>query len=275
LATAEILSGICGYTTTVEARMDGARCAISIESECEAVRCLAAELTQVNPFQEITFRGEGPLTLRLAAQHCSHAACPVPVGIIKAIEVDAGLALPADITIKVSKSPSPNLAKVQSQFPIQARPRQPAINLRNVSVMSACVFCGILAGELPASVVLEDDLCWAFMDIRPVNPGHVLVVPTHHALSLAELDGESGARMFQIAQRVAQAVRHSGLRCEGINLFLADGQVAGQEVFHVHLHVIPRYKGDGFGLRFGPRYGHRPARMELDVAAAGIQRALG
>jgi len=140
--------------------------------------------------------------------------------------------------------------------------------------MGACIFCDILAGKLPSSIIFKDDLCWAFMDIQPVNPGHVLVVPTYHAPFLAELDEESGARMFGMAQHVAKALRHSGLRCEGVNLFLADGEVAGQEVFHVHLHVIPRYAGDGFGFRFGPGYGHRPARAELDAVAVKIQRAI-
>lgn len=140
--------------------------------------------------------------------------------------------------------------------------------------MSTCVFCDILAGERPASVVFRDHVCWAFMDIRPVNPGHVLVIPTYHASSLAELDEASGAHMFRIAQRVAEALRHSGLRCEGINLFLADGAVAGQEVPHVHLHVLPRYTGDGFGLRFGQRYGDLPSRAELNAAAEGIRSAL-
>jgi histidine triad (HIT) family protein len=140
--------------------------------------------------------------------------------------------------------------------------------------MSACVFCDILAGKLPSSVVLKDDLCWAFMDTQPVNPGHVLVIPTYHAPSLAELGEESGSHMFNIAQRIAAALRDSGLRCEGVNFFLADGEVAGQEVFHVHLHVFPRYTGDGFGLRFGPEYGDRPTRTELHATAGKIRSVL-
>jgi len=112
------------------------------------------------------------------------------------------------------------------------------------------------------------------MDIQPVNPGHVLVVPTRHASFLEELDEEAGARMFVTAQRIARALKYSGLKCEGINFFLADGQAAGQEVFHVHLHVVPRYPGDGFGLRFGPEYGHRPSRTDLDAQVVKIQRAL-
>jgi hypothetical protein len=104
LAEAEITSGICGFTTSVTARKEGSRVALSIDSDCDAIQRLAEELAEVEPFQEISFRGEGPRTLRAGAKHCYHPACPVPVGIIKAIEVEAGLALPADVAIKLSRS---------------------------------------------------------------------------------------------------------------------------------------------------------------------------
>ncbi|HEX9115171.1 MAG TPA: hypothetical protein VGA61_03825 [Anaerolineae bacterium] len=105
MAKAEIFSGICGFCTTVEAHKNGNGRQIDLhfESDCKAIQRLGANLTQVDPFREFAFRGEGPLTLQLAAKYCSHAACPVPSGIIKAIEVEAGLALPADVTIKISK----------------------------------------------------------------------------------------------------------------------------------------------------------------------------
>jgi len=148
--------------------------------------------------------------------------------------------------------------------------------------MSKCVFCGILAGALPASIVYRDDRCCALMDIQPVNPGHTLVIPLEHSGSLSELNPETGRHMFTVGQQVAAALYSAtaasssgrGLRCEGVNLFLADGSVAGQEVFHVHLHVIPRYAGDGFGFRFGPGYTHRPQRSELDHLAGEIRAAL-
>jgi histidine triad (HIT) family protein len=140
--------------------------------------------------------------------------------------------------------------------------------------MDGCVFCGILAGSLPASVVMRDAGCTAFMDIQPVNAGHVLVVPDNHAASLADLPEDAGAQLFRTAQKVAAALYASDLRCEGINLFLADGEAAGQEVFHVHLHVIPRFEGDGFGLTFGPDYADRPNREGLKLAAARIRDAL-
>jgi len=140
--------------------------------------------------------------------------------------------------------------------------------------MARCVFCEILTGDRPASVVYQDERCMAFMDIQPVNPGHVLVVPKRHATFLADLDPETGAQMFRVAQQLAGALRRSDVRCEGVNLFLADGRAAMQEVLHVHLHVIPRYRGDGFGLRFGPGYHDRPARAALDAVALDIVSAL-
>jgi thioredoxin reductase len=103
LATAKITSGICGFTATVEARQEGRQVKLIIESECKAIQALAEELTEVDPFQEISFRREGPRTLKAGAKHCYHPACPVPVGIIKAVEIEAGLALPAEARIELSK----------------------------------------------------------------------------------------------------------------------------------------------------------------------------
>lgn len=137
--------------------------------------------------------------------------------------------------------------------------------------MSDCVFCRIVTGESPASVVYEDDVVMAFLDIRPVNPGHAMVIPKRHAVSLAELDEETGRHLWTIAQRTAAALRRSGLRCEGVNLFLADGGAAGQEVFHVHLHVFPRYTGDPFKL-VADRSA-KPPREELERIAAQIRTA--
>ncbi len=110
--------------------------------------------------------------------------------------------------------------------------------------MGRCVFCRIVAGELPASIVHRDQLCWAFMDLRPVSRGHALVIPARHAVMLAELDGETRARMWQIAQRVAAAHRASAIPSRGHNFLLNDGKAANQTVAHAHLHVIPRAGGD-------------------------------
>ena len=134
-----------------------------------------------------------------------------------------------------------------------------------------CVFCDIVAGTAPASVVYEDEVSLAIMTIGPVNPGHVLVLSRVHAPSLADLDETIGMHLFRIAMRVAAAIRASGVRCEGINLFLADGEAAFQEVFHVHLHVFPRFAEDSFGL--SADWSMTPSHEELDRVAAQIRQA--
>ncbi len=140
--------------------------------------------------------------------------------------------------------------------------------------MSACIFCAILNGTVPASFAYRDERVSAFMDQQPVNPGHLLVVPNRHAASLAELEPLDGARMFKVAQRLAAALRRSGLPCAGVNLYLADGAIAGQDIFHIHLHVIPRLIGDDAGMRKGSASRPFPRPAAMDAAAAAIRRAL-
>jgi diadenosine tetraphosphate (Ap4A) HIT family hydrolase len=134
-----------------------------------------------------------------------------------------------------------------------------------------CIFCAIADGNEQASVVHSDELVVAFMDIRPAAHGHLLVVPRRHAIGLSDLEPEDGAQLFRVAQRLADAIRRSDLPCQGINLFLADGEAAGQEIFHAHLHVLPRTPGDGFRVRMEWRF---PPRSELDEHAARIRAAL-
>ena len=136
---------------------------------------------------------------------------------------------------------------------------------------ASCVFCEILAGTRPASVVHEDDTTLAFMDINPVTSGHLLVIPKRHAPYLADLDELTGAHLFITAMRLAAAIRHAPIRCEGINLFLADGEAAFQEIFHVHLHVFPRFAGDTF--KIDADWSVKPPRAELDAIAAEIRGA--
>ena len=103
MAKAEIFAGICGFNTTVRTHMNGRNCQLEIKSECTAIQHLAENLTEVDPFKEISFRRQLPQTYEAAHQYCTHAACPVPSGIIKAIEVEAGLALPKDVSIRITK----------------------------------------------------------------------------------------------------------------------------------------------------------------------------
>ena len=121
-------------------------------------------------------------------------------------------------------------------------------------------------------MVHEAEHVLAFMDIDPVTPGHVLVVPRTHLPGLADLPDRTADEMFTVARAVARALRATGLRCEGVNLFYADGEAALQEVPHAHLHVIPRFEGDGFAIT--GRWGSGPSRAELDAHAAAIRGTL-
>ncbi len=133
---------------------------------------------------------------------------------------------------------------------------------------AVCVFCDIVAGQGAASVVYEDDLVLAFMDNFPINPGHTLVVPKMHYASLSDLPEMVGAHLFTIGQRLAAVLRQSQVRREGVNLFLSDGEAAGQEVFHCHLHILPRFGGDSFHVEHDPSM--RLSREEIDAVAQHI-----
>jgi histidine triad (HIT) family protein len=137
--------------------------------------------------------------------------------------------------------------------------------------MSACIFCDIVAGDAPSSVVYGDDTVLAFMDINPINPGHIVIIPKKHVPCMADLDEDTGTHLFRTTMRMVQAIRHSGVKCEGVNLLLADGEAAGQEVFHLHILVFPRYKGDSF--RASADWSVKPSRQELDEVAVSIRKA--
>ncbi|MEU1877566.1 HIT family protein [Streptosporangium sp. NPDC020072] len=134
-----------------------------------------------------------------------------------------------------------------------------------------CVFCAIVRGEAEASVPYADDRVMVIMDIGPVTPGHLLVIPRVHAVGLEDLDEETSAHVWRIGHRMGRALRRSGLRCEGVNVLLADGEAAFQEVFHFHLHVFPRFEGDGF--RITADWGTR-TRDLLDQEAEAIRSGL-
>jgi histidine triad (HIT) family protein len=116
------------------------------------------------------------------------------------------------------------------------------------SPAQGCVFCAIVARQAEASVVHEDETVVAFMDLNPVTPGHLLVVPRGHASGLEGLDRATSAHVWSVGQDMARALRRSRRGCEGINILVCDGEAAFQTVFHFHLHVIPRYAGDGWTL---------------------------
>ncbi|MDD3118317.1 MAG: HIT domain-containing protein [Victivallales bacterium] len=111
--------------------------------------------------------------------------------------------------------------------------------------MENCIFCKIVAGEIPAAKIYEDELVFAFMDIGPINFGHMLVVPKEHHVSSTTIPEATAGRMFHVGARLGVACKRA-LDYDGFNLHLADGTCAGQVVMHAHLHVVPRGAEDGF-----------------------------
>jgi histidine triad (HIT) family protein len=130
-----------------------------------------------------------------------------------------------------------------------------------------CLFCKIVAGEIPATVVAEDERTIAFMDINPATRGHLLVIPRAHARDLHEIDPEDLRAVVTSAQELA-ARQVERLGADGVNLVNSNGAAAWQTVFHFHMHVIPRYTGDPLRLPWVPA----PGDMD-DVAAAGAELA--
>jgi histidine triad (HIT) family protein len=136
----------------------------------------------------------------------------------------------------------------------------------------SCIFCKIIQGELPSSIVHEDEHVIAFLDINPINPGHVLIVPKQHYASLKEVPTETAMQLFKVVLDVEKAVWIAdGVRCEGTNLLQNNGKSAWQDVFHVHFHVIPRYKGDNFKIKIEAE---KPSREELDTMATHIRNSI-
>ncbi len=135
-----------------------------------------------------------------------------------------------------------------------------------------CVFCQIVAGEADASIAYQDDSTLAFMDLGQFHPGHALVVPRRHVRDIYGLDEETGGALMAAISRVAEGVREA-FKPHGINIWQSNG-APWQEVFHLHFHVLPRWRDDGL-LRFTPPDRARPSRKELDGQAAQIRTALG
>ncbi|ODU59414.1 MAG: histidine triad (HIT) protein [Comamonadaceae bacterium SCN 68-20] len=123
-----------------------------------------------------------------------------------------------------------------------------------------CIFCRLVAGEIPAARVYEDELTVAFMDLGQVTPGHVLVAAKRHAVTLFDLTPEEAAAVMQTAQRVAQAIR-TVFDPPGLTLLQANGPLGGQTVLHFHMHVVPRHEDDGIAFTW-PRQEPGPAVLQ-------------
>lgn len=146
--------------------------------------------------------------------------------------------------------------------------------------MNDCIFCGILEGSLPASIVHEDDICLAFMDIHPLSRGHVLIIPREHAMQITELAESTVQHLFRTAHRILIAQRALEWGLEGSHILLNDGPRANQMVPHAHIHVIPRERRDGpgilgrLGLHVTGLFGRAEKRDRLDEQANALQHQL-
>jgi len=133
--------------------------------------------------------------------------------------------------------------------------------------MDSCIFCKIIAGDIPSAKIYEDDLVFAFMDIGPINFGHTLVIPKEHHVSSSSIQEATAGRMFRVGSRIGVACKRA-LGYDGFNLHLADGACAGQVVMHAHLHVVPRGAEDGF------HWNWRQLKYESDEKRAETARQI-
>ena len=136
--------------------------------------------------------------------------------------------------------------------------------------MSDCVFCKIVAGQIPSTRVFEDEHTLAFMDLGQVNPGHVLVAVKKHAENIYELDDVQAAAVAKASTRIARAIREA-FKPEGMSVYQANGKAAGQTVFHYHVHLLPRHAGDGMELTWPVK---NPPREKLEENAGKIRAGL-
>lgn len=116
---------------------------------------------------------------------------------------------------------------------------------------SSCIFCKIISGDIPSTVLYEDDCFKVIMDISPASKGHTIILTKEHFENLYELKDEVAKKLLIIARKIATAMK-AELNCDGINLLQNNGKVAGQSVFHIHFHLIPRYKDDNVSISWTP-----------------------
>lgn len=132
-----------------------------------------------------------------------------------------------------------------------------------------CIFCKILAGEIPSTAVYEDDDFKAILDVNPAARGHVIILPKNHAANIYELPDEDTSKIMIVAKKIATAIEKA-YHCDGVNILQNNGEAAGQTVFHLHVHVIPRFKGDTVNI--GWKQGDMPE--DLDAICKEIQAQL-
>ena len=117
--------------------------------------------------------------------------------------------------------------------------------------MDNCIFCKIVNGVIPSTSIYEDDMFRVILDLSPATKGHALILPKAHFRNIFEMDEETASKLFVVATKVAKAMKET-LKCDGLNIVQNNEEVAGQTVFHFHLHLIPRYVDDGQDISWTP-----------------------
>lgn len=133
-----------------------------------------------------------------------------------------------------------------------------------------CIFCKIAAGEIPSNTIYEDESFRAILDISPASKGHAIILPKNHAANIYELPEEEASKIFVVAKRVAGAMKNS-LQCEGLNILQNNGELAGQTVFHLHVHIIPRYQNDKIEISW---VHGEPTKEELNIIKDNIKKSI-
>ncbi|KSV58446.1 HIT family protein [Acetivibrio ethanolgignens] len=134
-----------------------------------------------------------------------------------------------------------------------------------------CIFCKIAAGEIPSKTLYEDESFRVILDISPASKGHAIILPKNHAANLYELSDEDASRILVVAKKVA-TVMQDILHCDGLNVLQNNGEAAGQSVFHLHVHLIPRYENDRINIKWAPG---TPDDTFLSEFADKVSTALG
>lgn len=129
-----------------------------------------------------------------------------------------------------------------------------------------CIFCKIATGEIPSKTIYEDGQFRVILDLGPATKGHALILPKSHAANLYELPDETAAEVMKLAKKMALRLRDR-LHCDGLNLVQNNGETAGQTVSHFHIHLIPRYEGDGQKINWVPS---QPSQEELEAVRKEI-----
>lgn len=133
-----------------------------------------------------------------------------------------------------------------------------------------CIFCKIAKGKIPSATIYEDNHFAVILDVNPATKGHCLIIPKEHFDNIYDLDGETAGKLFSLATCIARALKDA-LKCDGLNVIQNNGEIAGQTVNHFHLHLIPRYEGDGVDLTW-PQ--HEVSQDELEEIRKTVKKAI-